>query len=539
MPMPPGAAAAAATAGQPRPPRSRQGAELKGLYVSRWPTARPADPWAIAYKNLFQHARTHKVLFTARNPGSSAQASLAVPPSSSSSSSSSSSGGGGGGGGAGGEWIAAEDAVVVTEEDDHEGGASSGTKAGAAAAAAARAGSGVGGVRSLRAILVADGLPVVALPLRLKQALVEQRAVRGEAGPAFVRSHFRTAAPSDTGSPSGGGQGQHPCLDPLRAEGGAPGATANALVLLATAVADLEPFLAAAGALAKNGGGHNGGNSGGAGEASGALRIAGPSGGRKETRQWLQLAGLGFLPLADGSLGTLQARDPRWNLLRHQSSGLDDSDDDDDDDDDDDFGDYHEHSGGGPGGSDSDDVADLDDVGSSSIAGARARFAVAEVEPHLRFLVDDAPAGRHLLASLPGLVVDLAAVRKGARAAAAARAGGDPATPLRGRAAAAATAAAAADGSSSSDSRGHDGDFDSGVEEAGMAAAVEAAALALRCVAESGALNVLHLSAPHLAGLLGRLLPEDWAPDNLARLQLDEVRGGRAEKNLVLAVCVC
>jgi hypothetical protein len=74
---------------------------------------------------------------------------------------------------------------------------------------------------SLRAILLQERLPVVALPGTLKGALVKEGAVRAEAGPEFVRHHF------GGGGDSGGDQGttaspasRHPCLDPQRVMGG-------------------------------------------------------------------------------------------------------------------------------------------------------------------------------------------------------------------------------------------------------------------------------------------------------------------------------
>jgi hypothetical protein len=115
----------------------------------------------------------------------------------------------------GSSWVSAESAVIVlesvpvreTEAGDTEPNSSIGEL-------------------TLEAILVAENLPVVPLPATLLKALVQQRIVRAEAGPAFVRDHFRSRL-------------EHPSLLGVGHLGMAK-AAARALFLLQVATSDLE-----------------------------------------------------------------------------------------------------------------------------------------------------------------------------------------------------------------------------------------------------------------------------------------------------------
>ena len=111
-------------------------------YTALWPTAVPADPWAVAYRSLFRRVADLAVLYRT----------------------------GGGPGRGAGEWIPARAAVVLGEDDDAEDEEGGAGKAGG--------GGGGAGELTLRAVLECEGLPVVALPPALKRALVDQVGAR-------------------------------------------------------------------------------------------------------------------------------------------------------------------------------------------------------------------------------------------------------------------------------------------------------------------------------------------------------------------------
>jgi len=265
------------------------------LFWSLWPNdVTPVEPWAAAYQGLFRHVARMPVLRHAN------------------------------------QWICAKDAVLI---EDHGGYESND---------ASRSDDDHGSVPfkhlqqqqqdkeqppatlqvlrdehrlSLRQVLLTEGLPVVAVPPLLCKALVSQGAVRAQAGPAFVRHHFRVAESAASSALSSSSSSPslspwltpkevavHPCIDPTRA--GVETARRNALLLLAEACRDLHLNLpernGASGGYANRTNGNGSSGSSQYGDARGVVTAY--------PERFRVLHGLGLLPLANGAMGRLCLR---------------------------------------------------------------------------------------------------------------------------------------------------------------------------------------------------------------------------------------
>ena len=261
------------------------------LFWSLWPNGiTPVEPWAAAYQGFFRHVASLPVLRQ------------------------------------GNQWIRAKDAVLV-ENNGYDNDISNSDNSDRSSSSDAnqlqlhdkaqppsqQASHDAHRLLSLREVLTVEGLPVVAVPPLLCKALVSQGAVRAQAGPAFVRHHFKATTPAGSAARADSSSALtlstwltprevalHPCIDP--AQIGVDVARRHALLLLVEACRDLHLNLnsdhgSASGSYANRTYNSSSSSSSQYSDARGGIA--------SDPERFRVLHGLGLLPLANGSMGRL------------------------------------------------------------------------------------------------------------------------------------------------------------------------------------------------------------------------------------------